>query len=80
MSGNCTQAENLKEKNTGDPAKEFDHEESADDSILNSDGELVSGQRSQQLGHSSRRRSHSQIDNTDLRKRKTTSQGNEPPA
>ena len=32
MSGNCTQAENLKEKNTGDPAKEFDHEESADDS------------------------------------------------
>ena len=47
MSDDCTQAENLKEKNTGDPAKEFDHEETADDSILNSDGELVSGQRRQ---------------------------------
>ena len=70
MSDNCTQAENLKEKNTGDPAKEFDHEETADDSILNSDGELVSGQRRQQLGHSSRKRSHSQIDNTNLRKGK----------
>ena len=55
MSDNCTQAENLKEKNTGNPAKEFDHEESADDSILDSDGKLVSGQRSQQLGHSSRK-------------------------
>ena len=35
MSDDCTQAENLKEKNTGDPAKEFDHEQSVDDSILN---------------------------------------------
>ena len=62
MSNDRTQAEYLKEKNTGDPAKEFDHEQSADDSILNSDGELVSGQRSQQLGHSSRKCSHSQSD------------------
>ena len=39
-------------------------------SILNSDGELVSGQRRQQLGHSSRKRSHSQSDNINLHKGK----------
>ena len=70
MSDNCTQAEINKEENTSDPAKEFDHEERADDSILNSDGELLSGQRSQQLGHSSRKRSHNQSDNTNVRKGK----------
>ena len=70
MSDNCTQTKNLKEKNASDRAKEFDHEESSDDSILNSDGELVSGQRSQKLGHSSRKCSHSQSDNTNLRKEK----------
>ena len=70
MSDNCTQAENLQEKNTGNPTKEFDHEESADDSVLNSDGELVSGQCSQQLGHSSRKHSHSQSDDTNLHKGK----------
>ena len=70
MSDNSNQEVTLKEKDADDSATEVHNEQRLDDSILDSDGELVSGQRSPQLVHSSRKRSHSHSESANLRKDK----------
>ena len=60
----------LKEKDADDSATEVHNEQRLDDSILDSDGELMSGQRSPQLVHSSRKHSHSHSESANLRKDK----------
>ena len=66
------QEKDLIEKNVGDISMEDETNDCVDDLILDADGERIGGQPSKQHGHShtSRKRSHSNSDRTNLWKEK----------